>query len=131
MAMLLAAMATSEEIQARRILMYLRGKLGNADAFISDLESAKQETCRNDYPRLSRSLEAEGEKKAAEAIDQFAQVAGNHADLMSRMRQTEAAEPNDLYVCQICGYIAEREPPEKCPVCNAIREKFVPASLVP
>jgi rubrerythrin len=28
------------------------------------------------------------------------------------------------YVCQTCGYIAVREIPPNCPVCNAVQEKF-------
>ncbi|MBW1678220.1 MAG: rubrerythrin family protein [Deltaproteobacteria bacterium] len=30
----------------------------------------------------------------------------------------------DYYVCQVCGYISEDEPLEKCPVCGAEKEKF-------
>ena len=29
------------------------------------------------------------------------------------------------YVCSICGYTAEGEAPEKCPVCGAAKEAFV------
>ena len=28
------------------------------------------------------------------------------------------------YVCSICGYVAEGEAPEKCPVCGAGKDKF-------
>ena len=28
------------------------------------------------------------------------------------------------YVCTICGYTCENEAPEKCPICQASREKF-------
>ena len=28
------------------------------------------------------------------------------------------------YVCSICGYVAEGEAPEKCPVCGACKDKF-------
>ena len=28
------------------------------------------------------------------------------------------------FVCTICGYTAENEAPEKCPICQAAREKF-------
>ena len=33
-------------------------------------------------------------------------------------------EAHDYYVCQVCGYVAEREPLDRCPVCNARRDKF-------
>jgi rubrerythrin len=34
-------------------------------------------------------------------------------------------ETHDYYVCPVCGYIAEREAPDECPVCGAKREKFI------
>jgi rubrerythrin len=128
---LLTAMAAAEEIQARRILMYLRGKLGDATTFLSELAAIQCHVGQSEYPRLSRSLEDEGEKKAAEAIDQFGRVASNHAALISRIEQTSAEKPQKLYVCQVCGFIADGSPPEKCPVCNAIKEKFKVANLSP
>ena len=33
-------------------------------------------------------------------------------------------ETHDYYVCHVCGYVAEREPPDQCPVCGAKREQF-------
>jgi rubrerythrin len=35
-----------------------------------------------------------------------------------------ADESTKYYVCKICGYIAVDEIPPKCPVCNAVQEKF-------
>ena len=29
-----------------------------------------------------------------------------------------------VYVCEICGYTAEGEAPDKCPVCNVKKEMF-------
>ena len=28
------------------------------------------------------------------------------------------------FVCSVCGYVAEGEAPDKCPICNAPKEKF-------
>ncbi|MFQ5886746.1 MAG: rubredoxin-like domain-containing protein [Anaerolineae bacterium] len=30
-----------------------------------------------------------------------------------------------VYICSVCGHTVEGEPPERCPVCNARREKYV------
>lgn len=30
----------------------------------------------------------------------------------------------DTFVCRKCGYIAFKEPPDRCPVCNAPKENF-------
>jgi rubrerythrin len=28
------------------------------------------------------------------------------------------------YVCEVCGYVAEEEAPDRCPICNAPRKQF-------
>jgi rubrerythrin len=33
-------------------------------------------------------------------------------------------ETHDYYVCGVCGYVAERDAPDQCPICNAKRDKF-------
>jgi rubrerythrin len=35
-----------------------------------------------------------------------------------------AERDTEYYVCQVCGYIAEDEAPDRCPVCAAVIEKF-------
>jgi rubrerythrin len=29
-----------------------------------------------------------------------------------------------IQVCEVCGYTLEGEAPDRCPVCNALKEKF-------
>lgn len=36
----------------------------------------------------------------------------------------EDVDLGDLGICQICGYTVEGEPPERCPVCKAKKERF-------
>ncbi|WP_440945433.1 rubrerythrin family protein [Methanosarcina sp. T3] len=33
-------------------------------------------------------------------------------------------ELGDIQVCEVCGYTLEGEAPDRCPVCNAVKEKF-------
>jgi len=33
-------------------------------------------------------------------------------------------EDVDYYVCSVCGYTCENEPPDKCPVCNSGAKAF-------
>jgi rubrerythrin len=33
-------------------------------------------------------------------------------------------EIGDIYICLVCGYTVEGDLPDKCPICNAKREKF-------
>jgi rubrerythrin len=36
----------------------------------------------------------------------------------------ENLEEADYYVCSVCGYTCENEPPDKCPVCGAASKAF-------
>ena len=52
-------------------------------------------------------------------------VEEGHAALYKRaLNAMLREETHDYHVCQVCGYIAEREPPDRCPVCNARRGEF-------
>ncbi|WP_369694389.1 rubredoxin-like domain-containing protein [Methanosarcina sp. KYL-1] len=33
-------------------------------------------------------------------------------------------ELGPVHVCEVCGYTLEGETPDRCPICNALKEKF-------
>ena len=51
-----------------------------------------------------------------------------HAELFKKAKTSidEGRDPEvgPIGVCDVCGYTVEGEPPEKCPICNAKKEKF-------
>ena len=62
---------------------------------------------------------------AERAFSQSKDVESGHASLYKRaMNDMLADRQTDYYVCQVCGYIAEDEAPERCPVCNSVKGKF-------
>jgi rubrerythrin len=124
LARLLTALADADEIQARRTLMYLRGKLDDSGAYVEALPAIKQQAAAGEYPQLAAALSAAGQAKAAEAFEQFARVAGNHAERLGGAGSGERAAAPVYYVCQVCGYIAEDDAPAQCPVCGAVQSKF-------
>ena len=51
-----------------------------------------------------------------------------HAELYKKTKE-EVQKGKDIkiaevYICPVCGYTHIGEPPERCPVCNAPRDKF-------
>jgi rubrerythrin len=45
--------------------------------------------------------------------------------LYQRALDTLGKNPEaDYYVCQVCGYTAEGEAPDECPVCKAKKQGF-------
>jgi rubrerythrin len=77
------------------------------------------------YPRFIRQAEEEEERAAALTFSQARDVEEGHAALYKRaLNAMLRDETHDFYVCQVCGYVAEREAPDRCPVCNAEQERF-------
>jgi rubrerythrin len=104
--------------------MYIRGKMCDLDEYLNQLVHSKQTDTAQKYPNLSERLNEAGQKKAAEAFDQLRRVAGVHEKLLKAVMEDHTAGTGEFYVCDVCGYIAVDQPPENCPVCNAVKEKF-------
>ena len=121
---LLYSISRSEKIHARRSLMYIRGKFVDPTEYLKHLLHDKYENVTVNYPKISQLSFDSGKKKASEAFDQFSEVTKIHLKLLNEALKKSADESTTYYVCQICGYIAVDEIPLKCPVCNAIQEKF-------
>jgi len=124
LAKLLGAIAFAEEINARRILMHLRGKIEDPEVYLQDLINIKKESFTEDYPRISKALKQKGSETASEAFEQFGEVAKIQFDLIEKVQASEAGAASSYHICAVCGYIAEVEAPEKCPICGAVKSKF-------
>ena len=125
-AKLFRAVADAEGVHTERHLRLL------GEAVVKSTEenlqsSFERETTVNQvyYPQFIREAEEEGEQAAALTFSQARDVEEGHAALYKRALSAMLRdETHGYYVCQVCGYVAEREPPDRCPICNAKREKF-------
>ena len=125
-AKLFRAVAAAEGVHAERHLRLM------GDALIRGTEenvaySFEQETTVNQvyYPRFIQEAEAEGEAAAAVTFKDARDVEERHAELYKHaLGAMLRDETHDYHVCQVCGYVAERHPPEACPVCGAKKEHF-------
>ena len=125
-AKLFRAVAAAEGVHAERHLRLM------GQAVVKSTEenlqfSFESETTVNEvyYPRFIQDAEEEGERAAAATFAQARDVEEGHAALYKRaLGAMLRDESHDYYVCEICGYVAEREAPDRCPVCNARRKKF-------
>jgi rubrerythrin len=63
---------------------------------------------------ISFSFAWEAEKTHAAFYERALDAVQNEKDLDLRQ----------IGVCQICGYTVESEPPERCPICKAKKERF-------
>jgi len=125
-AKLFRAVAAAEGVHVERHLRLL------GEAVVKSTEenlqfSFESETTVNEvyYPRFIGEAEAEGERAAALTFSQARDVEEGHAALYKRALSAMLRdETHDYHVCQVCGYVAEREAPDRCPVCKAERERF-------
>lgn len=77
------------------------------------------------YPQFIREAEEEDEPAAALTFSQARDVEEGHAALYKQaLSALLRDETHDYHVCQVCGYVAEREAPDQCPICNAKRDRF-------
>jgi len=124
MAAWLNAMAAAEEVRAERILMKIRGKVQKVDDHYSELVKAKQEELESDYPDIKTEYEEQEDQTTVKLLTKYEKAVENHLDLLKKFQEEKPNEAKSYYVCQVCGYIAPDEAPERCPACNAVRDRF-------
>jgi rubrerythrin len=121
---LFRAVATAEGIHSRRHFAMLES-VGDTQ---TNLEHAFQsETTVNGvhYPKMLQEAEEDSEETAALAFSQARDVEELHANLYKEaLNHLIAQRTTEYHVCTVCGYIAEREPLENCPICGAAKTRF-------
>jgi rubrerythrin len=77
------------------------------------------------YPEMIAAAQAEGHKAAERSFTYANEVEKVHAGLYEKaLANLEKLENVDYFVCRVCGYTCENEPPEKCPVCGSGAKAF-------
>lgn len=124
-ARLFRAVAEAEAVHARRYLMLMRGKVGSTEENLKAAFENEIKANVSEYPRLIKEAVDEGDQAAERAFSQARDVEERHAELYKKALNQMITERETIYyVCQVCGYVAEDEPPENCPVCGATKGKF-------
>jgi rubrerythrin len=127
MAAWLNAIAAAEEVRTERILMKVRGKAEPMEDHHAALLEAKQDALESDYPGLKAEFEKEGDQTTVKLLTKYEKAVENHVELLKKFQETKPDDAATYLICQVCGYIAVNEAPERCPACNAIRERFFKA----
>jgi rubrerythrin len=123
-AKLLEAIAQSESIKTRRALVYLRGRITDVETYMQELLFHKKQMFSEEYPATAAAYTDKGKRHEAETFARYAAVAKNHYLLLNEIEEGNITEGTQYCVCNVCGYIAQNAVPEKCPVCNAVPDKF-------
>lgn len=123
-AKLFRAAAAAETVHAHAHLRELGGIKStkeNLEAAISG-ETFEFESM---YPQMISDAEEEGNKGALRSFNLANEVEKIHAGLYKKaLENLGNNEDTDYYVCDVCGYTAEGDAPDQCPVCRAKKAMF-------
>jgi rubrerythrin len=123
-AKLFRAMAEAEAVHALNMLR-LRGVVKDTEANLEHAFSTEGFAKDEAYPRLIREAEEEGDRGAALVFARARDVEERHASMYKKAISDMMAEREaEYFVCTVCGYIADGEAPDECPICQAKKEKF-------
>jgi rubrerythrin len=81
------------------------------------------------YPGFVAEAEKEGNKPAFYSFQNALVVEEIHHGLYSEALESVKSDSDlpetKIFVCQVCGNTVRGEVPDKCPVCGAVKEKFI------
>jgi rubrerythrin len=123
-ARLFRAAAEAETVHAHNHLK----ELGGIQSTKENLETAingESYEFQTMYPQMIEEAKAEDNKSALRSFNFANEVEKVHAELYKKALDALGSnEEVDYYVCEICGYTAEGEAPDNCPVCKAKKTMF-------
>lgn len=125
MARLFKAIAFAEEVHGLKHLKLLEIIRSTEENLQASFES-ETSVSENIYPDFIRIADEEGHKAAQVSFTHARDAEEFHAKLYKGAIDKMIDETDVPYhVCTVCGYVAEAEAPEKCPVCEAPTDKFM------
>lgn len=123
-ARLFRAAAAAETIHAHAHLRAMKGVKSTADNLKAAVSGETHEF-ESMYPPMIETARAEGHQAAERSFIYANEVEKVHAALYQKaLDNLDRLEDTDIYVCQVCGYTCEKEPPAECPVCHAKQKVF-------
>jgi rubrerythrin len=123
-AKLFRAAAEAETVHAHSHLRALGEVKSTAENLKTAIEGETHEF-KKMYPQMIQEAEQEGQKSALRSFKFANDVEKIHAGLyQNALDNLDQQENVDYWVCSVCGYTCEGEPPDSCPVCNAKKTAF-------
>lgn len=124
-AKLFRAAAEAETVHAHNHLRVLKG-IKSTKENLKEAIGGETHEYEHMYPEMMVAARAEGNKDAERSFNYANSVEKIHAALYRKMLETleTSKEVFPYYVCPVCGFTAEKEPPGSCPVCGTAGKMF-------
>jgi rubrerythrin len=125
-ALLFRAIAEAERVHAARNLSLVKDMIvKDTDTNLKNSFKREKSISENEYPEFIRDAEQDGEQAAALIFSQARDAEAIHSKLYERaIYHVIKDEMKAYHVCQVCGYVTDKEAPDKCPICGASKDKF-------
>jgi rubrerythrin len=121
------AAAEAETVHAHNHLRELGGIKSTKENVQGAIEGEHYEFTKM-YPEFLEDAKEEGNKGAERTFDLANEVEKIHHKLYEKALEAVESgndlKKQDVYICPVCGYTHEGEPPEVCPVCGAVKKVF-------
>jgi rubrerythrin len=123
-AKLFRAAAEAETVHAHAHLRALGGVKSTAEN-LKEAISGETHEFTEMYPAMIDDAIEDGSKAAERTFTYANKVENVHAALYQKASDNlDTLEEADYYVCSVCGFTCENEPPDACPVCGAKSTAF-------
>lgn len=124
-AKLFRAAADAETIHAHNHLRVLKG-IKSTKENLQEAIAGETHEFKKMYPEMIAAAKAEGNRDAERSFNYANEVEKVHAQLYQKLLDNLGAtkEVYSYYVCPVCGYTSEKEPPGTCPVCGTPGRMF-------
>lgn len=127
-ARLFRAISFAEQVHATNHLKALGNVGGTADNLQAAIGGETYEV-EEMYPAFIAVSELQEENTAARAEKWALEAERVHAGMYEQARQAvlagKDAQVGAVHICSVCGWTVEGDAPDRCPICGAVREKFV------
>lgn len=123
-AKLFRAAAEAETVHAHNHLKELGGIKSTKENLETAINGESYEFQKM-YPRMIEDAKTEDNKSALRSFNYANEVEKVHAELYKKaLENLGKNEEVDYYICSVCGYTAEGQAPDKCPVCGVKSNMF-------
>ncbi len=124
-ARLFRAAAEAETVHAHSHLRALNG-IHSTRENLQEAISGETHEFKTMYPGMIEAAKGEGQKAAERSFSYANSVEKVHAQLYQKLLDSlgKSQENYSYYICPVCGFTAEKEPPGTCPVCGTKGEMF-------
>ncbi len=121
------AAAAAETVHAHNHLRVLGGIKSTKENIQEAIEGEHYEFTHM-YPEFLEDAKKESNKDAERTFNYANEVEKVHHKLyeaaLEAVESGNDLEKKDIYICPVCGYTHEGDPPDKCPVCGAMKKVF-------